>query len=215
MNQLALLLVEVHSHSNLQPNEQLAGTVSPLYCTKPELSTPQHCRKFRCHTHWAAGCLSPKQASQHCSFTLLSRSSLMNFKTHDNTLKLKQLFANSDSLQEALCSWQHFPNPALDHLPGNFLCFFRFNYSDLTFSVFIAFYIKAVLWVPTSLLSFNHLHQGISRKTLPQLWYVRSLRHCSSWSPPLKPWMTTETVSCIALNLTIICPLFMPSFSLL
>lgn len=139
----------------------------------------------------------------------------MNFKTHDNTLKLNQLFANSDSLQEALCSWQHFPNPALDHLPGNFLCFFRFNYSDLTFSVFIAFYIKAVLWVPTSLLSFNHLHQGISRKTLPQLWYVRSLRHRSSWPPPLKPWMTTETVSCIALNLTIVCPLFMPSFSLL
>lgn len=70
-NQLALLLLEVHSHSNLHPNEQLAGTVSPLYCTKPELSTPQHCRKFRCHIHWAAGCLSPKQASQHCSPTPL------------------------------------------------------------------------------------------------------------------------------------------------
>lgn len=36
MNQLALLLLEVHLHSNLQANEQLVGTVSPLYWTKPE-----------------------------------------------------------------------------------------------------------------------------------------------------------------------------------
>jgi len=124
MSHLALLRLEARSHSNPQLSEQRLDNVSLFTCSKSELSTILHRMKFRCHVYCVPSLLSPEEAHQHCSSTLFSRSSLTNFKTHDTTSKTKQLLANSDSLSEALCSCQHFPSPALDHLPGRLLCFF-------------------------------------------------------------------------------------------
>lgn len=161
--------------------------------------------KFRCHIYWAASLLSPKQADECCLCSLFSRLPLTNFKTHNSTSK-KQLFANLYHLPEVLCSWQHFSSPALDHLPGKF---FLATFSLVTQNQLFQ------CWVPTSLLRFNCLHQGIFRKTLPQLRYVRSLRWQQLVAPPVKPCMSTETASCIAFTLSFVWTLFRPSFYLL
>lgn len=151
VNHCALPPLGTHSHSNPSPNEDLLGNASLLVLSR---------NQTRCLSpwnsdvaYWGASLLSAVQAKSlapsHCSPGHL----LTNFST------LKQLSASSDSLPEALCSWQRFLSPALNHLSGSSLLL-SFSYSGLTFSVFIAVHIKAVFGVQHNVLGCNCLHQA-------------------------------------------------------